>query len=162
MNTLNILKIIKNPKFNPPRTILLQLYRSLFRGKLEYTGPEFLNATQRNLSIMKTVQHAALRLCFGALPSSPIDSIYCEASELPPEFRLPLLLNRFLVSATCNSTNPVGQIVKNHLKKYLHETEHPISFLQNNLKIFNMDLSKLSYEYIKYPPWILIIPDYYY
>lgn len=127
MKSLNLLKIIKNPKYNPSRPLLLQLYRSLIRSKIEYGCPAFLNASKSNLAILKTVQNSALRLCIGALPSSPIDSIYCEASEMPPEIRFPLVLNKFLLQATLNPSNPVRNILLKQIKKSAPSADDPIS-----------------------------------
>lgn len=107
MKTLNIPKIIKNPKYNTPQKLLLQLHRSLIRSKVEYGCPAFIDAPRKTLSIINTVQNSAIRLCIGALPSTPIDSVFCEVAELPPEYRRNLVTNKFLLLATTNLTNPM-------------------------------------------------------
>lgn len=57
VTTTNLLKIIKKSKFNPSKILLHQLYRILIRIMFEYGSPAFLNTSDNNLKILKTVQY---------------------------------------------------------------------------------------------------------
>ena len=159
MKTLNLLKIIKNPKYNPSRNVLLQIYRSLVRSKLEYGCPAFKKASKKTLSIINTVQNSALRMCIGALPSSPIDSIYCEAAELPPEFRRNLISNKFLVSAVTDPTNPIRTTIHSCIKNRNLYNESLITDFLSVLENNNIPLSDLNHENPKFPQWLIQLPD---
>lgn len=106
-------------------------------SKVEYSSPAFLKAFKDEvLAIFKTVQNAKL----GTLPSSPTDSIYCETDELPPEFKLSLVTNRFLVLATMNPSNPVEKVIINHPIKYPSSLDVESLVFTTFLKIALIDL----------------------
>ena len=88
----------------------------MVRSKLEYGCPAFKKSSKKTLLIINTVRNSVLRIGVGALPSSHIDSIYCEASELPPEFRRNLISNKFLLSAVSDSTNYIRTTIYLYIK----------------------------------------------
>ena len=68
---------------------LLSLYRALIRPIIEYGMEIYFNCSDSTLKIIETLQHECLRICTGALRSTPIDCLqhYCNEMPLKIEFQ---------------------------------------------------------------------------
>ena len=78
---MNILKVLFHTNWGADRTVLLQLYRSLIRSKLDYGSIVYGSARKSYLVMLDTVHHQGLRLALGAFRTSPVESLYVEANE---------------------------------------------------------------------------------
>ena len=63
------------------KKVLLRLYRSLIRSKLDYGCVVYGSARKSYLSKLDTIHNQGLRLALGAFKTSPINSLYIEANE---------------------------------------------------------------------------------
>ena len=63
------------------RSVLLNLYRSLVRSKLDYGCIVYGSARDSYIKKLDPVHHQGLRLSLGAFRTSPIQSLYVEANE---------------------------------------------------------------------------------
>ena len=81
LKALNLLKVLSHTNWGADRTVLLQLYRSLIRSKLDYGSIVYGSARKSYLMMRDTVHHQGLRLALGAFRSSPVESLYVEAEE---------------------------------------------------------------------------------
>ena len=81
LKALNILKVVSSTDWGADKTILLNLYRSLVRSKLDYGSIVYGSARKSYLKILDTVHHQGLRLALGAFRTSPVESLYVEANE---------------------------------------------------------------------------------
>ena len=90
MRSINILKIISHPSKGCNRKLLLQLYRSLIRSRLDYGAPIYNLASKSVLSLLDTILTSSHRLAIGAYRPSPRLSLCAEAAE-PPLFYLSLI-----------------------------------------------------------------------
>lgn len=130
---LNILKVINHPTYNPSRKLLLNLYRSLIRSKAEYGILALASASPNTLSILNPPLNVALRICIGALRSTPIQSLYCEASELPPTYRRRVLANNYLSKISNNRNHPIMKRIEKHVSSLALPIFEPIStFLETS------------------------------
>ena len=66
LKALNLLKVLSHTDWGADRTVLLQLYRSLIRSKLDYGSIVYGSARPSYISSLDTVQHQGLRLALGA------------------------------------------------------------------------------------------------
>ena len=87
-------------------SLLLTLYKTTVRPVLEYAAGPVFPATKADRSRMQRVCSAALRVCMGAMPSSPIVSLLVEAAEWPIDRRLTYLTDRLLIRWRCQPSNP--------------------------------------------------------
>lgn len=84
IRALNIIKYISHPSNNCNRKLLLQLYESLIRSRLDYGAPVYNSANKSVLSLLDTIHTTSLRLALGAFRTSPRLSLCAEAAEPPP------------------------------------------------------------------------------
>ena len=81
LKALNLLKVLSHTSWGADRTVLLHLYRSLIRSKLDYGAIVYGSARKSYLAMLTTVHHQGLRLALGAFGTPPIESLYVEADE---------------------------------------------------------------------------------
>ena len=104
LKALNLLKVRSHSSWGADRTILLHLYRSLIRSKLDYGAIVYESARKSYLAMLHTVHHQGLRLALEskkisndqeliqsdpteAFRTSPVESLYVEAEEPSLYFR---------------------------------------------------------------------------
>ena len=80
---LNLLRVLAHPSWGADQEILLHLYRSLIRSKLDYGCIVYGSARGSYLRMLDLIQNRALRLCLGAYRTSPASSLCVEANEPP-------------------------------------------------------------------------------
>ena len=78
---LNLLRVVSNMDWGADRKVLLRLYRSLVRSKLDYGCVVYGSARQSYLRKLDSIHNQGLRLALGAFRTSPINSLYAEANE---------------------------------------------------------------------------------
>ena len=75
LKALNILKGVSSTDWGADRDILLNLYRSLVRCKLDYGCIVYGSARKSYVKILDTIHHQGLRLCLGAFRTSLVNSL---------------------------------------------------------------------------------------
>jgi hypothetical protein len=81
LKALNILKCVSSTDLGADSTVLLNLYRSLIRSKLDYGCIVYGLARPSYIKLLDTVHHQGLRLSLGAFRTSPVESLNVEANE---------------------------------------------------------------------------------
>ena len=81
LKDLFFLKVLSSSDWGGDRTVLLNLYRSLIRSKLDYGSVVYGSARKSYLKSLDTIHHQGLRLALGAFRTSPIESLYAESNE---------------------------------------------------------------------------------
>lgn len=115
---LNILKYLTRVSWGgDPKTLLL-LYKGLIRSRIDY-GSFLLNFLPNNLNTkLDKIQFAALRICLGAMHSTPTNALLAESGEPPLHIRRQFLCNKFILKNLSIINNPI--IFKlNNLKSIL-------------------------------------------
>ena len=69
MKALDIIKVVANQEWGADKTVLLNLYRSLIRSKLDYGCIVYGSARPSYLKMLNTVHHQGLRLALGCFPN---------------------------------------------------------------------------------------------
>ena len=80
LNSLNIKNIIGNTEWGADRKVMLRLYRSLVRSKLDYGCIVYGSARKFYLQMLDPVHNQSLMLCLGTFRTS-IESLYIDAHE---------------------------------------------------------------------------------
>ena len=81
LKALDVLKVPSNTNWGGDRFVLLNLYRSLVRSKLDYGSVVYGSARKSYLKSLYTIHYPGLRLALGAFRTSPIESLYAESNE---------------------------------------------------------------------------------
>ncbi len=151
---LDLLRVIAHTDWGADRTVLLRLYHSLIRSKLDYGCIIYGSARKSYTKILDPIQNQALRLCLGAFRSSPIDSLEVEANEPPLELRREQLSLQYMSRMAANPENPVYDNIFN-AKLADKFDEHP-----NVIKTFGLrqemhiePSSIVNFRFPNTPPW---------
>ena len=108
LKALNLLKVLSHTNWGADRTVLLQLYRSLIRSKLDYGS--IVSARKSYLMMLDTVHHQGLRLALGAFRTSPVESLNVEAEEPSLYLRREELALQYAIRLAANPTNPTFKV----------------------------------------------------
>ena len=106
LKALNLLKVLSHTNWGADRTVLLQLYRSLVRSKLDYGSMVHGSARKSYLMELDTVHHQGLRLALGAFRTSPVESLYVEAEEPSLYLRREKLALQYAIRLAANPSKP--------------------------------------------------------
>ena len=74
------LKALNILKWGADRKVMVRLYRSLIRSKLDYGCTVYGSARKSYLQMLDPIHNQGLRLCFGAFRTS-VESLYVDAHE---------------------------------------------------------------------------------
>ena len=110
LEALNLLKVLSHTSWGADRTVLLHLYRSLIRSKLDYGAIVYGSARKSSLALLNTVHHQGLRLGLGAIRTSPVESLYVEADETLLYLRREKLALQYAIRLAANPSNPAYKI----------------------------------------------------
>ena len=103
---LNLLRVVANMEWGGDREVLLRLYRSLVRSKLDYGSIVYGAARKSYLVKLDPIANQGLRLSLGAFRTSPSVSLHAEAQELPLHLRRQKLGLQYAVRISTNPQNP--------------------------------------------------------
>ena len=78
---LNLLRVVAHTDWGADRKVLLHLYRTIVRSKLDYGSVVYGSARESYLKTLDTIHHQGIRLALGAFRTSPADSLLVEANE---------------------------------------------------------------------------------
>ena len=114
--------------------------------------------------MLNTVHHQGLRLALGAFRTSPVESLYVEAGELPLEERRIKLSLQYITKLKSTPSNPAYKCVfePEFVQKYLRNTKtiKPLGIrMMEHLQAGDINLDQVNDEDIyDIPPWELSSP----
>ena len=95
---MSVIKYLSHPSKGCNRKLLLHLYKSLIRSRLDYGSPIYNLASKSALKLLDPIQTYSLRLALGAFCTSPRVSLCAEAAEPPLSYRRLILTSNFMIS----------------------------------------------------------------
>ena len=101
---------LSHTSWGADRTILLHLYRSLIRSRLDYGSIVYGSARKSYLATLDTVHHQGLRLALGAFRTSPVESLYVEAEAPSLYLRREKLALQYDLRLAANPSNPTFKV----------------------------------------------------
>ena len=107
---LNLLMVLSHTDWGADRTVLLQLYRSIIRSKLDYGSIVYGSARKSYVGMLDTVHHQGLRLALGAFRTSPVETLYVEAEEPSLYLRREKLTLQYAIRLAANPSNPAHKV----------------------------------------------------
>ena len=168
LKALSAFKILCNPEWGGDSDILLNLYRSLIRSKLDYGSFIYGSAADTHLNKLETIQNRGLWFALGAFRSSRATSLHAEANELPMDLRRQKLGLQYAIKISSTPENPVHDAifcvprdVKNNARLKPSMAKPFGLRIANDLQELNL-LSKkqiAKFFHPKIPPWELRCPE---
>ena len=113
LKALDVLKVLSNTNWGGDCSVLLNLYKSLVRSKLDYGSIVYGSARKSYLKCLDTIHHQGLRLALGAFRTSPVESLYAESNEPSLYTRREKLSLQYTTKLAANSKNPAYNCVFN-------------------------------------------------
>ena len=113
LKALDVLKVLSNTNWGGDRSVLLNLYRSLVRSKLDYGSIVYGSARKSYLKCLDTIHHQGLRLALGAFRTSPVESLYAESNKPSLYTRREKLSLQYNTKLAANPKNPAHNCVFN-------------------------------------------------
>ena len=155
-NSLNLLKVLSHTDWGSDTKTLLKLYRALVRSKLDYGSIVFRNASPENLKPLDVIHNQGLRLALGAFKSSPVESLYVEANEMPLHERRLELAMKYGLKIKGNPQNPAYNSVFNLQYQDKYNSPRRINSLAIDLNtLFNeadIDISEIKPNFVPETP----------
>ena len=115
-SALNIMKYVAYGKLGADRKVLLQMYHSLIRSKIDYGSFLYETAARSNLEKVDRIQYQALRLALGALKCTPVHVLEAEANTMPLIYRRQMLGIKYI--AKCLTIE--NHIIAREYKDFYH------------------------------------------
>lgn len=108
---LNLLRVVAHTDWGADRKVLLHLYRTIVRSKLDYGAMVYGSARQSYLKTLDTIHHQGIRLATGAFRTSPAASLLVEANEPSLQDRREKLAVQYVLRLKSNKSNPAYNTV---------------------------------------------------
>ena len=154
-NALNLLKVVSKMDWGADRSVLLRLYRSLIRSKLDYGCIVYSSARKSYLQKLQPIQNQGLRLCLGAFRTSPVQSLYVEANEMPLYLRWEKLSLQYALKLRSNPRNPTYE------RTFTPKFEHFYTSKPNAIRSFGFRIEEAFPQVCSEPDNIasVFLPD---
>ena len=135
---LDILRVVGHTDRGADRIVLLRLYCSLVRSKLDYRCIVYGSARRSNLKQLDPIHHQGLRIALGAFRTSPAQSLYIEAHEPSLTTRRFKLSLNYVLKLKSLPENPAYSCV------FLNFNLKISNYLKNRSRMFHLLASALS------------------
>ena len=103
---MNLLKVVSKMDWGADRSVLMRLHHTFVYSRLEYGCAVFSSARKSYLKKFEPIQNQGLRICLGALRTSPMQSLNVEANEPPLYLRFDKLCIQYALKLRSNPDNP--------------------------------------------------------
>ena len=163
-NALNLLKVVAHTDWGGDRLVLLRIYDSLVRSKLDYGCIVYGSARKSYIQMLDPVQNQGLRLCLGAFRTSPATSLCVEADEQPLALRREKLALQYAVKIASTPENPVYNSIfePNHANLFQQKPNviKPIGHrIQDALSTLELNPNQVAkFQYPRTAQWTLTTP----
>ncbi len=143
------------------RQSLKRVYGALIRAAIDYGCMVYSSASISQLLKVEAIQSQALRICCGAIRSSPITAVQVEMGEMPLEFRRLKLKMRYWINIKGHSdSHPIKKVLKN-CWEYEYKNRSSFGWTANE-EAQSMGLSDIkitpSVATSAIPPWLFPMP----
>ena len=161
---LNLLRVVAHTNWGADRKVLLNLYRTIIRSKLDYGSIIYGSARKSYLEMLDPIHHQGLRLALGAFRTSPSESLLAEANEPSLYNRRLKLSMQYAVKLKSNPLNPTYETVFEPQYKTLFENKPNMipSFgirISSEFENMNLDLDNIAeFKVPDVPPWTFSQP----
>ena len=159
---MNLLKLLTRTYWGADKKSLLKIYRSLIRPVIDYGMPAYFMTAKSQVKKIEIVQNQALRICCGAMPSTPTCILQAACNEMPLHLRhLYLCLTyRHHLLRNCTVRHPTQSIISDSWYDIYCLTNSrfkTFNYISKN-EVFNK-FSAISSCLKSPPPWKICVPE---
>ncbi|CAH2009813.1 unnamed protein product [Acanthoscelides obtectus] len=158
---LNLIKVLANTFWGSDFLSLMRVYRAILRSKIDYGSICYTTASKNSLKKLDVLQHKAIRLAYGLLRTSPVESIHVLANEPPLHLRREYLALRYAAKISSLPDNPAHHITVKCSSRGLYSNYRDCPISERIIRTdFNLNNLQHTYSYSLYsPPWTMRLPD---
>jgi len=109
---LNVIKMLKGTSWAAGKRSLLTVYKSLVRSVIEYGMEGYFFTSSSLLKPLHKIQNDALRLCTGAMASTPLICLHHTCDEMPLLSRNKFLCLKFKAHLLTFSDHPAQSSIE--------------------------------------------------
>ena len=109
---LNILRTLTKTEWGSSSKSLLMVYRAMIRPLLDYGCEAYNSASDTVKKPLNSIQFQALRICAGALPSTPLASLQVEMGEMPLDIRRNFMTEKYKFSLQRHLDHPLLKVFR--------------------------------------------------
>jgi len=114
---LNVIRMLKGTSWGAGKRPLLTIYRSLVRSVIECGMEAYFLSSSNMLKPLVKIQNDALRLCIGAMPSTPVACLQYACKEMPLFIRHKLLCLKYKAHLLTFSDHPCRSLIEDCWQK---------------------------------------------
>lgn len=115
---MNVIRCLSGLNWGADRASLMTMYYALVRSAIDYGCMVYGSASNTQLKILDRVQSQALRLCSGALRTSPVASLQVELGEMPLALRRKKLTLAYWANLGGHGNEHIAQTVLEQCWEY--------------------------------------------
>ena len=133
---MNLMRCISGQNWGADKKWLMHIYIAMIRSVIDYGSQAYITACSSQLERLDRIQAQALRICCGALKSSPTSALQVECGEQPLHLRRQSLELKLAVKVKATQDHPAGKIVQRvpNLGAAKSSFEKRTSAFTNNMK----------------------------
>ncbi len=110
---INLMRALVGKDWGANKQSLMYIYRALMRSTIDYGCFVYGAAAKTHLMKIDRVINKALRICSGAMKSTPTKAIQIELGEVPLDLRKDkLMLTYWCRLCGCGNENPTNSVIK--------------------------------------------------
>lgn len=91
---INLLRVVNKTWWGAHPQTSLELYKTLIRPILDYGSIAYHSSP--HVKVLDKVQYRCIRICIGAMKSTPINAMLVESGELPLKLRWKYLIHKYI------------------------------------------------------------------
>uniref|UniRef100_A0A671QEF9 Reverse transcriptase domain-containing protein n=1 Tax=Sinocyclocheilus anshuiensis TaxID=1608454 RepID=A0A671QEF9_9TELE len=158
---INVMRCLAGVEWGACRQSLKRIYCALIRAAIDYGSMVYSSASKTQLLKIEAIQSQALRICCGAIRSSPIAAVQVEMDEMPQEIRRLKLKMRYWINIKGHlDSHPVKKVLKD-CWEYEYKKLSSFGWTANE-EAQNMGISDIniapSVATSAIPPWLFPMP----
>lgn len=155
LTRMRTVKILGNYTWGAETKTLISIYKALILFLIDYGSIIYNSAKPKTLKSLDPIHNQGIRLATGAFRTSPIESIMCNAGELPLYLRRQSDILKYITKIKGSSNHIINNIFHNTLSANQICNRRTIlenfKILSENLHLQDQKLSKATSPL---PPWL--------
>ena len=159
---LNLLKLLSGTYWGAGKETLLIIYRTQIRSLLDFGMPAYFFASKHLLDRLQRIQNQALRICCGAMRSTPICVLQAACNEMPLDKRHQYLCFNYKAKLLemPSYSHPARNLIADSGMELYCFTDQEITTFNSITKSPLFDQLNLEPHALpKQPPWQLTRPE---